>query len=883
MSHSQYQRPERLFNPLRNGQNAVAFTGINGVPLGGIGAGCIELAQDGRLANFCTNNNRHRNERIETMPGSFLAFAASDGEWSTLRLLQTASTLPLGITGKRLLLTEDQLSYDGLYPRASIRYDADLFPLELSLVAHGTVVPGDLLAACMPAAIFTFTVRNAGPRPVRGSLFFAWENIAGCLHGIFPEGRDDIRQIRDGDTLVGLEFRAPAGSRANQTGSHVLYLQAPDEARVSAARFNTWESNAVLCTLEDEGGFTPGDWDPVFFSESRDTGGLACTMTLQPGESREVTYVLSWFYPTYKVKEGELAGKPVGICDQGHRYANHFTDAIDVARTALARREELCAGIARWHQAVLQSSLPEWLGRMLINNLYVLSPGTLWAKDGRFALMETPFGPMMGTLDQRFYSSIGTALFFPELEAMEMSLFAATTHPDNRGRVYHDLGNLRFDNPKTGTTAKKWTDLNPKFVLMAYRNFLWMNNRDELERLWPYLVDMMAYTRAQDTDGDGLPNNEDRSTTYDDWAFFGASSYAAGLWVAALAAFREMAVILGREADWQSYAEVYALATREFESRLWDEELGYYRLFNDDRNPVFTTGVQRTEATASLANAAVDQGDVPVEAMDDHPRINRDCHDGQLAGQWYADLLGLGPLSPAAHIRGAVQQIYRRNATPSGMRKGVTPAGDESANPPSSHWWSEAGQCWPGYEVGHYAALAIHQGEVADALETVHRLYRQIHLEAGMAWNQPLRWNVDAGLTYGWGCDRYMNSPAVWYVYLALAGAALDRPRRHLALRPQLLPGLTTQHLPLFTPGNWGQLTLEDAGKQRTLRLTFEQPEPLHTLTVRADGFSKLQLGGVAVPYTITPTTYGSHAEWCVAFAEEVQVGRAGISIVLSE
>ena len=54
---------------------------------------------------------------------------------------------------------------------------------------------------------------------------------------------------------------------------------------------------------------------------------------------------------------------------------------------------------------------------------------------------------------------------------------------------------------------------------MAYRNFFWMNDRAELERLWPYMCDMMAYTRSQDSDGDGLPNNEDRSTTYDDWAF----------------------------------------------------------------------------------------------------------------------------------------------------------------------------------------------------------------------------------------------------------------------------------------------------------------------------------------------------------------------------
>lgn len=880
---TQQNPADRPANPLHNVQNNSAFTGINGVPLGGIGAGCLEIIPDGRLANFCTNNNRHRNERIEKMPGSFLAFAASDGERQEMRLLQTSTDLPCGAVQEQYLLSAEDISYTGLYPKANIQYSPGIFPLEIALRASGTVIPGDLRASSMPAALFTFDIRNTSPRAAWGSVIFSWENIAGCLHGIFPDGRDDIRAVAKDGRLHGLTFHSPENCRLNQRGSHALFVDAPAQAEISAARYNSWESSSIICRLADHGTFDAESWTPSFFSESRFIGALAAKVMLQPGESTTITFALAWYYPDYAVSETGIGGSTSAPADdQGHQYSNYFSTVNEVAEAALAEHAEISHAITNWHASLLNSSLPEWLSSMLINNLYVLSPGTLWAKDGRYSLMETPYGPMMGTLDQRFYSSIASALFFPELEKEELSLFAITQHPADRGRVYHDLGNLRFDDPKTGTTAKRWTDLNPKFVLMAYRNYLWINDRAELERLWPYMCEMMAYTLSQDSDADGLPNNEDRSTTYDDWAFFGANSYSSSLWVAALAAFREMSELLNRENDWQPYAEIYLQATESFEARLWDEELGYYRLYNDDLNTVFTdenAAQAATSAVVSLANAAVNQGDVPLEAMNDHPPINRDCHDGQLAGQWYADLLGMGKLFREERILSAVQQIFRRNATEHGVRKGVNPQGGESPNPPSSRWWSEAGQSWPGYEVGHYAALAIYQGEVADALTTVERLYRDIHLNANLAWNQPLRWNVESAGTYGWGCDRYMNSPAIWFVYLALVGVTIDRPRQALALRPNLWNGCEKADLPLFLPANQGRLQLDKTSYQ----ISFTHPEPIKSITVPAGDYQQVEIAGTDTPYTIEAKNYGSKAEWLITFAETVNIGQNPLTILTAK
>jgi non-lysosomal glucosylceramidase len=828
MKLPRYRSP-RPTNPLMNVQNAVAFTGVNGVPLGGIGAGCIELCPDGRLANFTTNNNYARSSRIEFMPGSWLGLAAGDGEQNGFRFLASASNLPLGPTGEKLLLSPSEIRYDGLYPLARVTCARDAFPVEVELLAHGPVVPGDSRTSCMPAATFRFRVTNRREKACWASIVFSWENIAGCLHGLFPDGRTEIRKIEEGGRIAGLEFHPPKVCRENQRGTHVLMVDAPAGAVASLARYNTWDTGALLAAIEDRGVFDADAWDKVWFAGSEHVGALACKVELAAGETKDVTFVLSWFYPDYRVAESERAGRSVGVCDIGHYYSNHYSSAQDVARAALRESSRIVGEIEAWHRSILESSLPQWLGRMLINNLY-LTPATLWGKDGRYSLMETPYGPMMGTLDQRFYSSIATAMFFPDLEKTELRLFAETKHPEDRGRVYHDLGNLRFDDPKTGTTAKKWTDLNPKFVLMALRNYQWSGDRQELESLWPYMKEMMAYTLSQDSDGDGLPNNDDRSTTYDDWAFFGANSYASSLWLASIHAFDAMAKLLGKEADAEPYRAILAKATESFESKLWDEELGYYRLNNDETNPVFKLPEAEREAAArkTMADAAVNQGHVPDRAMGDHPQINRDCHDGQLAGQWYADALGLGAIVKEERIARAVREIARRNAAPHGMRKGVTPDGGESANPPSSAWWSEAGQGWPGYEVAHFAALAIGHGQVDAAMERVRRVYESVHLNAGLAFNQPLRWAVDGGYTYGWGCDRYMNSPAVWWVYWALLGLVLSRPERRIELRPRRLP----MDAPLFAPGNWGRVR---ASASR-IELSLQKPETFRTIVVSLPG-----------------------------------------------
>ena len=174
--------------------------------------------------------------------------------------------------------------------------------------------------------------------------------------------------------------------------------------------------------------------------------------------------------------------------------------------------------------------------------------------------------------------------------------------------------------------------------------------------------------------------------------------------------------------------------------------------------------------------------------------------------------------------------------------------------------------------------LAIYQGEVDNALATVECLYHDIHENAGLAWNQPLRWNVESASTYGWGCDRYMNSPAIWFVYMAMVGVTIDRPRQALTLRPHLNDLFNENNLPIFLPANQGRLLLDE----NSYRVSFTHPEPVRSITIPAGKKQNITITGIDTPHTIKASNYGSKAEWVIIFAETVEIGNDGILIEMS-
>ncbi|NLJ60956.1 MAG: hypothetical protein GX338_08420, partial [Firmicutes bacterium] len=109
----------------------------SGVPLGGIGAGKVEIFPDGTLANFTHQNNwddpigskgglNHVDARVGHHFGIW-ASGCAEGAEPVARLLQTADIAGLPRIG--------EIEYAGEYPFAKLNYIDPALPVEVRLEA----------------------------------------------------------------------------------------------------------------------------------------------------------------------------------------------------------------------------------------------------------------------------------------------------------------------------------------------------------------------------------------------------------------------------------------------------------------------------------------------------------------------------------------------------------------------------------------------------------------------------------------------------------------------------------------------------------------------------------------------------------------------------
>jgi non-lysosomal glucosylceramidase len=291
------------------------------------------------------------------------------------------------------------------------------------------------------------------------------------------------------------------------------------------------------------------------------------------------------------------------------------------------------------------------------------------------------------------------------------------------GAVPHDLGVPEGDpfvavNEPGWQDTNDWKDLNSKFVLMVYRDYVLTGRSDKpfLRENWPAVQAALRYLRQFDHGG-GVPENGGYpDQTYDDWVVRGVSAYSGGLWLAALRAAEETGRILGDTKTADSYHALFLRGRNTYVTQLWNGS--YFRY------------------------------DTSSEAKDD---IQTD----QLAGQWYADLTGLGDIVPREMQDSALKKIFAVNVKKfgngeMGAANGMTADGAILAN-------SEAREAWVGTTFAYAGMLKSH-GMDDDAWKTAWGLYHVIYESKGYWFRTPEAWDITGNFRAG----MYMRPMAVW-------------------------------------------------------------------------------------------------------------------------
>lgn len=677
----------------------------SGMPLGGIGAGKFEIMPNGLFNAFTIQNNWSNPLVGSEEEGGILGFhlalswAPADGSKPACgRLLQTVPLAGLPVLKR--------IAYEGVFPRVTLTYEDRALGLEASLEARGAWTPPQVKDSSLPAAFFTLRVKNPFKTRVRAGFLFVGRNISGewCV------GRKN--RVTGSTKDLDLEFTnaAPAGQdprhgallfRFEKRGWRWTWLECWNAVTKNFSfnartfGFAAWEPflSGVLPNTQKSGAAE---------GENRELcGAVAAHRILAPGETAEISFVAAWHFPRHT---------------PGHRYTRWFSNAQAAAGYAAKQKRSLTEKGRRLEKLVCSLPFPDWFNDALLTNLSPFVSSTWYVKDGRFAFYEAPVVcPLMGTIDVGFYGSIPLAYFFPELEISQIMQFARAQRAD--GYIPHDLGRSRLDLPSDGTTFYKWKDLNPKFVLMACRDWLWSGDREFLKRVMPAVKRAIEWSARSDRDGHGLlPHHEGADQTFDLWEFSGMNPYTASIYLASLLAAERMALALCDRVFAAHCRDRFCKARERFESALWNGNF-----------------------------------------------FGKVCQLSQLNGQWYADLLGLGSVADDLKIQRALETAFKKNRGRSayGMVNAVLSDGRvDSSNDHSRNIWSGMNYA--------FISLCLMRGfPSGPLLKEAKKIWDNVVWRQKSPWNQPDTIDAKTGrFVFG---DSYYRNMAIWSIPIAFA------------------------------------------------------------------------------------------------------------------
>ncbi len=837
---------------------------ISGVPLGGIGTGKIELCPDGALHHFTVNNNNVF--PIDGMPGTFFAVAARWGLSSAVRVLQTSSD----VLPSEVLIKASQIGYRGLYPRCMVEYTLEDIPLKVSLTAFSPVIPRCVDASSLPVAFFIFDIKNPTQEKIDGSVCFSWEDVNGCwgskvswddfvppTEPHYSKDRGWVEEATISPSSVGVTFnhRDKHPEVADFAyGDYTLvvdslfhkfmYQYDPADKPELSRMVDELCRNASLPTrLENR----PGQSATM----------VGSSFSLWAGESARMVFALSWYTPDrWGFGAGDIPSRVATPYDfagkkMGHWYANFYSSSVDVLRSNLELVDGLLEQVEGWQELIMASTLPVWLQEMLINQNYLLSTNMTHTKDGRFTILESPNCPCLGTLDQRFYGSPMTMLFCPDLDHRELLMYAEFSDRmfeklgKYKGQIYHDFGNNRMDFPNN--YGYNWIDLNPKFVLLCWRNYLYTGNMDSLKEIYYKIREAMERELSLDRDGDYLPEGYGNCNTYEGH-FYGANSYDGGLWLAALKVYPRIARLLGENSEAEKYERIFTLAKASFEAKLWNEEKGHY--------------IMCTERSDPRSEEELKDEDPRYLKKRENPR-NDQCRDDQLIGNWYSEFLNEGPVNDPSRVKKAIEsmgKLLRREVSETGILIRQSELVDSN---------------WPGYNVGHFGSLAIQYGYPELGLPSVKGIHDLLYRKFNMIWNQPIGLSPE----HRPRGDRYMNSGSIWHILWALQGFFVDTRGGVLGFRPSIPDQWKSGFVsPIVTATFWGCARYREAGGEAfevELEITLDEDFDIRELLLKAGGrreIEEIEIAGALVEdYT---SEIDCRGDLTLCFAEPLRVAR---------
>ena len=293
------------------------------LPIGGIGTGTIGLGGRGDLRDFEVGNRPGKGFRPEW---AFFAIRAETAGRPPVALAvegpvpieryEGAFGSPAAHHGLPRFASCD---FDAGYPFGRVRLRDETFPVAVDLLGFNPFVLTDVAASSIPVVILRHRLTNLAEAPTTVSVALSMSNFVGA-NGTADETGDNRNTRRDADGIHGVTLSAPGlPAEAEAGGELTMAVLAPPGTTVSHR--TGWDDrrwgNPILDFWDDL--LDDGRLEDRPTSAARPIASLAGTVTLAPGQSAEMTFLLTWSFPHRRAWRSE---------DHGGINVGEYSDAV---------------------------------------------------------------------------------------------------------------------------------------------------------------------------------------------------------------------------------------------------------------------------------------------------------------------------------------------------------------------------------------------------------------------------------------------------------------------------------------------------------------------------------------------------------------------------
>ena len=727
-----------------------------GVPLGGLGTGCVDLDCDGRLGYSTLfshvwghddgeDGSSIYRDRVVTAHGTIDLDDPTRGKLEApfLGLAVGAETWALTTAPVEGARSADRIEYWGHYPIADLEFRLD-GPVQVALRAWSPFVPGDAARSNTPMAVFECRLRNVSETSQSGSLVMSLP----APHARETDGEAFARRAVDGDGYSGAFVETP---------SHVGYvLAALDTADVRLGP-GLVDWSAVASGLP---AFESGD------SSSDGSASVAVDFELEPGGDRVIRFLIAWYAPQW------IAGWPYGSNERRFTkmYTTRFADAAEVADYGARNHVALIESVVAWQDVVYaDESIPGWLRDGLVNSFHLIPECAFWASprpplgdwcfpDGVFSLVESTTADGQQTcIPCDWYGNLPIVYFFPEVARTTLRALSHFMRED--GAVPFDLGqgldlvdHQQYDRQRTLNGCC--------FVDMVGR--LWRRTGDDsvLEEFFPTVKASIEYMVGLVPGPAGVI-----STAGDQWyesmAWPGMSSHVGGVRLATLRLGEEMAGVMA-DAEFAAKCQSWiGEGSDALETYLWAGT--HYMIYNDAD---YVAPQERHQTDRETYGFIADQS----EGAGGRSNI---ILSHQLDGEWMVRLHGLPSVFRPERTRTTLDTLAGLNEplTTAGLLVVVDPSGV-----PTKYGGRMGSLSTMPASTFITAANFAYEDRREDCLRIAHDCLAEMVCTLGATWDMP---NIMIGSEHEhrrvYGTDYY-QCMSLWGLPAALADEDLAGP-----------------------------------------------------------------------------------------------------------